>query len=58
MKYVTEYISLKELHKVTYDQINYVHLYKKILLPAKIVRAEDGCETECYFNFEVTSVLQ
>ena len=58
MKYVTEYISSKELHKVTYDQINYVHLYKKIILLAKIVGVEGGCETEYYFNFEAISTLQ
>jgi len=58
MKYVTEYISSKELHKVIYDQINHVYLYKKIILPAKIVGVEDGCETEYYFNFEATSTLQ
>ena len=33
-------------------------MYKKILLPAKIVGAEGGCETECYFNFEAISILQ
>ena len=57
MKCVTEYISSKELYKVTCDQINHVHLYEKILLPAEIVGAEGGCETKYYFNFQVTSAL-
>ena len=58
MKYVIEYISSKELHKVIYNQINHVHLYKKILLPAEIVGAEGRCKTKYYFNFEATSTLQ
>jgi len=57
-KYVIEYISSKELHKVTYNQINHIHLYKKILLLAEIVGAEGRCETEYYFNFKATSILQ
>ena len=58
MKYVTEYISLKELHKVIYDQTKHVCLYKKIIWLAEIVGAEGGCKTKYYFNFEATSTLQ
>ena len=58
MNYVIEYIISKELNKVKYDQINHVRLYKKILIPAKIVRVEGGRKTECYCNFEATSILK
>ena len=56
--YVKQYIAEKEVHKNTYDQLNHVCLYKKIIIPAELVGIRGGQETKYYYDFDAKSTLQ
>ena len=58
MHYVKQYIAKNKVHKNTYDQLNHVCLYKKIIIPAELVEMRGGQEIKCYYNFNAKSILQ
>ena len=42
MHYVKQYIAENEVYKNTYDQLNHICLYKKIIIPPELVRIWGG----------------
>ena len=58
MEFVAEYVKEKGLKNDSIDQINHVRLFKKIILPAEIIRARGRATIECYETIEERSILE
>ena len=58
MEQARDFVKEKELRVNCVDEINYVRLYKKILLPTELVGGRKGKQTEAYNRIDKVSLLK
>ena len=58
MQLVVEYIKQNKLKSEIFDQINYVRLYEKAILPVELIGSNRRIVTECFEEIENKSMLE
>ena len=58
MYYIEKYTKENNLDDAIFDQINHIRLYKKLIIPAKLVRARGRERTNAYNKLEEKSILK
>ena len=58
MQLVVEYIQQNKLKLEIFDQINYVRLYKKVILPVELIGSNGRIVTEYFKEIENKSMLK
>ena len=58
MKFTTQFIKDKEMKIVNWHEINHIHLWRKTILLAELVRGRGGRETKAYNSTEASSLLK
>ena len=56
--YVKQYMIENDLDNIAFDQVNYVWLYKKMIIPTELVRARERDRTDAYNELEDKSILK
>jgi len=58
MQYAIEYLKQKELNNKTIDHINYMWLYKKMILPIELVSTSGNGQTDAFWDIEAESLIE
>ena len=58
MDYIVDYVKEKRLHKSYIEEINYMQLYKQIILPYKLLGFNGKNQTRYYEYVEEVSCLE
>ena len=58
IEYAEQHIVKKELENSAYNRINYVQLYKEMIIPVELVEAKGRERIEAFTNIEKKSLLK